>query len=410
VAPDKQPVAPDKQPVAPDKQPVAPGDRVVCHRPPQRAGRVVCGVIGAGSFAQIEMLPGLCKAGARIKWIASSRGLSGSAAARKFPIERSTSDADRILDDPEVQAVLIATRHDTHARLVIRALQAGKAVFVEKPLCLSSGQLDEIVAACRRARAARGGPPLLMVGYNRRFAPLVSLARSYLDGRILPLAMTLTCNAGAVPPDHWVHNPEIGGGRLLGEACHFVDLLHFLAGEAPIVRVAALGQGGRDRRADTAAITLAFADGSLGQINYFTGGAKSYPKERLEIFSEGRVLVLDNFRRLTAHGFAARGKRSWTQDKGHRAGFRAFVDAVANGHPSPIPMASLIHTTQASLAAFEALRSKQTVVLGATGGCHGQTGLAMPDSAGALEHPLASVGMAPVAPEVSVPCRSEKAA
>jgi len=340
------------------------GARVVRHHPPrERADTVVCGLIGAGNFAQQKIFPALVKARARLKWVATSTGLSGSIAARKFGIEQSTTDVRQVLDDPEVNAVVIATRHNTHASLVIGAIEAGKSVFVEKPLCLTAEELERITQAYQEADERGPERPILMVGYNRRFAPLVTLLRSRLGPRKRPLAMTFTCNAGSVPPDHWVQDPAVGGGRIIGEACHFIDLLHFLADESPITRVTAMRLGPEDavNPGDTVSITLRFADGSLGEINYFANGARTYPKERLSVFGEGRVLRMDNFRRLHGYGYRGTNKRSWTQDKGHGAGFRAFVEAVRTGAPSPIPWESIVNTTKATFAVLEAIE-RETIV------------------------------------------------
>ncbi|HID74687.1 MAG TPA: dehydrogenase, partial [Planctomycetaceae bacterium] len=267
--------------------------RVVEHHGFRRpAEAAVCAVIGAGGFTRRTLLPALAKAGARLKWVASRKGLSAAAAARKFHIEKSTTETSRIFEDDEVNAVVIATRHDSHARLVVEALRAGKSVFVEKPLCLSAGELEQIIQAYQQAQV-EPRPPILMVGYNRRFAPLVHSLRQLLAGRQAPLAMIFTCNAGPLAADHWIHDPAAGGGRIVGEACHFIDLLHFLADQSPIVRVAALRHG-PDEPAnlnDTVSVTLRMADGSLGQINYFANGSKRYPKERLEVFCDGRVLA-----------------------------------------------------------------------------------------------------------------------
>ncbi len=337
---------------------------VVCHRPPRReADAVICGVIGAGGFAMQKVFPALVKTGARLKWVATSKGFSGAIAARKFNIEQSTTESLRVLDDPEVNTVVIATRHDSHADLVVRALDAGKSVFVEKPLCLSIEDLARIEASHDQAGRADASRPILMVGYNRRFAPLVQSLRRQLAGRRQPLAMIYTCNAGAIPPDHWTQDPAVGGGRILGEACHFIDLLHFLADESPIEHVTALRHGVDDavNRNDTVAISLRMADGSLGQVNYFANGAKSLPKERLEVFSEGRVFRIDNFRRLEGFGSKTSGKRSWFQNKGHEAGFRAFVEAVRTGAESPIPFESLANTTRATLTAAGAAQRHAAV-------------------------------------------------
>lgn len=338
--------------------------QVVRHHPPRdRCDTAVCGLIGAGNFAQQKVFPALVKVGARLKWVATSTGLSGSTAARKFGIEESTTDVHRVLDDPEVNAVVIATRHNSHASLVIESIEAGKSVFVEKPLCLTAGELQQITQAIRKADERGPNRPILMVGYNRRFASLVTLLRSRLGSRKRPLAMTFTCNAGAVPPDHWVQDPAIGGGRIIGEACHFIDLLHFLAGESAITQVAAMRLGPADAAnpGDTVSITLQFADGSLGHVNYFANGARSYPKERLSVFGEGRVLHMDNFRRLHGYGHHGANKKSWTQDKGHAAGFRAFVAAVRSGAPSPIPWESIANTTKATFAVLEAIERATTI-------------------------------------------------
>jgi predicted dehydrogenase/threonine dehydrogenase-like Zn-dependent dehydrogenase len=339
---------------------------VVCHNPArQDSNGAVCGVIGAGGFAMQKIFPGLVKAGARLKWVASSKGLSGSIAARKFGIEQSTTETQRVLEDPEVQGVVIATRHNTHAELVVRALEAGKSVFVEKPLCLTADELARIEDAYGTACQTDAPPPVLMVGYNRRFAPLVQSLVDRLRGRQQPLSMIYTVNAGAIPASHWTQDPAVGGGRILGEACHFIDLLHFLTGESPITQVSALRHGLDEpsNRSDTVAISLRMADGSLGQINYFANGPKSFPKERLEVFSEGRAFRLDNFRRLEGFGGLVGKQRSWLQDKGHNAGFRAWVEAVRTGGESPIPLASLVNTTKAALAVGDAVRQRRVVEL-----------------------------------------------
>lgn len=339
--------------------------RVVRHCEPRTASdRMVCGLIGAGGFAQQKIFPALVKAGARLKWVGTAKGFSGATAARRFGIEESTTETERILEDPEVNAVVIATRHDSHASLVVRALEAGKSVFVEKPLCLKPDELDRIVETYRRAEGSGPRRPILMVGYNRRFAPLTDLLCSRLSGRKSPLSMIFTCNAGAIPACHWTQDPSAGGGRILGEACHFIDLLHFLTGEAEITRVAALKHGLDEpgNLGDTVSITLRFADGSLGQINYFANGARSFPKERLEVFGDGRVLRIDNFRRLEGFGCRA-SKRCWRQDKGHDQEIRAFVEAVRSGGQSPIAFESLLNTTRASFAVVEAIHTERVITI-----------------------------------------------
>lgn len=338
--------------------------RTVDHLPPRReAGAVVCGVIGAGDFAQSKLLPGLRKAGARLKWVASAGGTSAAVAARRFEVEKSTTDVDAILGDPEVNCVAIATRHDTHAQLVVDALEAGKSVFVEKPLCLRVEELEQIEQTYEKAVTAEVDRPILMVGFNRRFAPMIREVRARLRGHTQPLAMTYTCNAGAVPQEHWVHDPAVGGGRLLGEGCHFIDLLHFLA-EAPITSVIALAMGGFEDPAtcDTVSVGLTFADGSLGQVNYFANGSRLYQKEWLEVYTGKRVLRMENFRRLRTYGFPRRGyRRGFVQHKGHDAELSAFVAAMEGGRDSPISFESVANVARATLAALESARCGKLV-------------------------------------------------
>ncbi len=257
-------------------------------------GPVRLAVIGAGNYASRVLLPALTKAGAQIVTIASSGGVSGSYAARKFGAHETTTDTDAVLADERVNAVVIATRHNSHARLVVRALEAGKHVFVEKPLALTLEELGEIKAALESA-SRQDVAPLLTVGFNRRMAPHVVRMRALLAPLTGPKCMVMTVNAGAIPPSHWTQDPEVGGGRIIGEGCHFIDLLRHLAG-SPIASVEGRCVGrdsGAPVRDDKATITLIFEDGSLGTVHYFANGHKAYPKERVEVFCDGRVLVMD---------------------------------------------------------------------------------------------------------------------
>jgi predicted dehydrogenase len=273
-------------------------------------------------------------------------------AARKFGFARCTADARQVLDDPRVQLVFIATRHDSHAALVEAALAAGKHVFVEKPLALNPAQLEAVEAAWRKA-----GQPHLMVGFNRRFAPLTLHLRNLLRERSQPIHLTYTVNAGEIPASHWTQDPTVGGGRIIGEACHFIDLLRFLTGH-PILGVSAQCLGpasGLEIREDKMTILLTFADASLGTVHYLANGSRSYPKERLEVFHAGRVLVLENFQRLRVYGSGAfRSKRLWRQDKGHRAEIAAFLECIRHGGAPLIPFEELSEVTRAT---FQAVRS-----------------------------------------------------
>jgi len=312
------------------------------------------GFIGAGNYASRVLIPAFAASGARLCAIASAGGVTAAHAARRFGLARATTDAAALIAADDIDVVVIATRHDSHAGFVAQALQSGKHVFVEKPLAVNVGQLDAIVGAWNESDAA-GRRPCLVVGFNRRFAPQVQRIRALLAGVREPKTLVATVNAGAVPATHWIHDPELGGGRILGEACHFVDLLRFLAGR-PITDagVEALGVGAA-HRAETVVITLRFADGSLGTIHYLANGHRGFPKERIEVFCAGKVLQLDNFRRLRGYGWPGFGTLNlWRQDKGQRALVQTFVDAVRSGTDPPIPFGELIEVSRTIIALAEA--------------------------------------------------------
>jgi predicted dehydrogenase len=307
-----------------------------------RAGRSApaIGMLGAGGFGARFLIPQLKAAGAGLHRIASSGGVNAAHCARKFGFAHATTDASSIFEDPAIDAVVIATRHDSHARYVIEGLRHGKAVFVEKPLCLTPAELDEIEQAYRAATS-----PFVMVGYNRRFAPLVTEVKRLLERVSAPKAIILTINAGVLPADHWHHDPRQGGGRLLAEGCHFVDLLMFLAGSC-LERVEAIQTTPTDgdrERPDAITVTLRFANGTVGTMHYLGNGPASFPKERIEVFAAGRALQIDNFRRLRGYQWPGlRGGRQWRQDKGHSAELKAFVTALADGKPSPIAFDDIV--------------------------------------------------------------------
>jgi predicted dehydrogenase len=311
--------------------------------PAGQPGRGVVGFIGGGNYAGAVLIPAFSRAGARLKTVVSRDGVSGVHAGRKHGFESTTTDVEQVLADSDIDAVVVATRHDSHAALAVRALQAGKHVFVEKPLAITAESLAEVEMAHREA-SGQAAAPMLMVGFNRRFSPLTVEVRRLLRAVTAPKAFVMTVNAGPIPADHWTHDPEAGGGRIVGECCHFIDLLRFLAG-APIrshsVRAIPGGQG------DTATVELAFEDGSIGSVHYFANGGKSFPKERLEVFAGGGVLQLDNFRRLCGFGWPKFGRLSlWRQDKGQSACAAAFLEAVRAGGPAPIPFPELLEVSQ----------------------------------------------------------------
>jgi predicted dehydrogenase/threonine dehydrogenase-like Zn-dependent dehydrogenase len=323
--------------------------------PPAKANASI-GFIGSGNYATGVLIPAFKAAGARLRTVASSGGVSGLHAGRKFGFESTTTDTDGVFRDPAVNAIVISTRHDSHASMVCQALRAGKHVFVEKPIALKTEELREIEAA-RAEAMAKGASPLVMVGFNRRFAPQVVKLKSLLRGANGPKSFIMTANAGAIPAEHWTQDRDVGGGRIVGEGCHFIDLLRFLAGER-IVRVRAHAMAAKSD--DTVSIELGFADGSIGTVHYFANGPKSFPKERLEVFAQGRVIQLDNFRRMTGFDWPKfKSMNLWSQDKGQKACAAAFVDAVASGGASPIPFEELIEVAEATIAAADLARTSR---------------------------------------------------
>ena len=331
----------------------AAGSRVVhSSRATSSPGAGSVGVIGAGNFAVRTLLPALKQEGARLRVIASGGGTSGAIAGEKFGFERITTDLDAVFGDDEVDSVFVLTRHDTHARLALRALAAGKHVFVEKPLALTLEDLDAV------ADAAAGSDRLLMVGFNRRFAPLTDRVRGFLRGRAGPVSIVATINAGEIPRDHWVQDPETGGGRIVGEACHWLDLARTLV-NAPIADVSVTAARAADGRVldDIAHITARFEDGSTAVVHYLANGPRSFPKERIECFWDGKAVAIDNWRSLKRYGVPGPLlERKGAGDKGHAAELRAWMSAVRQGLASPIPLDELIEVSRWSIVAAEQAR------------------------------------------------------
>ncbi|QDQ40012.1 zinc-binding dehydrogenase [Legionella geestiana] len=320
----------------------------------------VMGVIGAGNYASRVLLPAFKDAGVQFHTLVTNGGVSGAIHGKKLGFSVASTDVNAMLDTQDVNTVVIATRHDSHATLVSRALSAGKHVFVEKPLALNLEELSDIEAAWHIASMS-GKATQLMVGFNRRFSAHARKMQALLTQIIEPKSFIITVNAGAIPEDHWTQDPLIGGGRLIGEACHFIDLMRFFANSS-IVSVHARKIGADKGLAiteDKAAITLGFADGSMGVIHYLANGSSAYPKERVEVFAGGRVLQLDNFR--TLHGFGWKGFKkfkTWRQDKGQAACCKAFADAVRSGTPSPIPFNELVEVARVTIEAATQVRGQ----------------------------------------------------
>jgi polar amino acid transport system substrate-binding protein len=324
---------------------------------PQRSrpirGDVRISVVGAGGFASGVLVPALAKVpNVRLDAIVSARGLSCRHLADKFGFERCSTETDAILTDPNTDAIVIATRHNLHARQVVAALEAGKHVFVEKPLALTPEELDAILTA--QARAEK----VLLVGYNRRFSPLARELAGFLADRRSPLVMNYRVNAGPIPPESWIHDPSIGGGRIVGEVCHFIDLAAFLAGAPPIsVHAQGVAPGSGVRSDDNVLITVGFGDGSLCSIAYVASSDTSAGKERLEVMGAGSFALLDDFRLLDLHrGGKRRAIHKFVQDKGHRAEMQEFVEAVRRGRKYPIDLGTMAAVSRATFAAVDSLR------------------------------------------------------
>lgn len=315
---------------------------------PTRKGRGRVAVIGAGNYTQQVLLPALVDTSLELDTIVSLGGASAAQAARRFGFARASTDVDEVVADDAIDTIVITTRHDTHADLTARALDAGKHVFVEKPLAIRREELEDLVELYRKL-TGEGTPPLLTVGFNRRFSPLTQRMKQLLGTIAQPKTVVATVNAGPLSADHWTQDPDVGGGRIVGEACHFVDLIRHLVG-SPITEVRSTHLDTSTE--DTAAITLSFEDGSIGTVHYMATGNKQFPKERVEAFAGGRVLQLDNFHSLRGYGWSHfKRYRLSRQDKGHAALVAAFVQAVQQGGPAPIAPGQLFEVSAATLEA-----------------------------------------------------------
>lgn len=320
-------------------------------------GRI--GIIGAGNFTKMTLMPALKKVGASVSFISSAGGLSAKSLANKYSIQYCTTDYNEILKSEEVDLVMITTRHDLHAQMAIEAIRSGKSVFVEKPLALNQAELTSVVGAYNDNKGCYS----IHVGFNRRFAPTSVKAKELLNQSVSPINMIATMNAGFIPPEVWVHDLKIGGGRIIGEACHFIDLMIYLSGSLVTeVHMSALGIDYQENT-DNAIITLKFQNGSQGVINYFSNGSKSYAKERVEIYQDNKTLVLDNFKSLTGYGFKGFSSLKTGLDKGHTTQFKRLVQITKNGSEQLIPVNELENSSQASFAAIESLKTKSRILV-----------------------------------------------
>jgi len=316
-------------------------------------GKVSVGVLGAGNFAQGVMIPAIRRDPASVlRGVCSATGPHARSSATKFGIHFATTDPEELYSDSSINTIVIATRHNQHAEQVVRALDAGKNVFCEKPLCLSEDQLETIRQACERSQGR------LMVGFNRRFAPLAKRLKSFL-GTAAPLVAHYRVNAGPLASDHWMNDPGQGGGRVIGEMCHFIDFLAFLFGRP----IAVHAQGVSTAAGQDVIASINFANGSVGTISYLVNGDRSFPKERIEIFGAGKVAVLDDFRRmeLISRGKKEIVKHRFRQDKGHAAEWVAFSQHIRGLGSAPIPFEDICISTLTTIRVAEVLRSGSPV-------------------------------------------------
>jgi len=308
----------------------------------------IIGVIGAGNFAGAMIVPLLKELNANVKYIASAKGLSGTTLAKKYKIPFSTSRYQDILEDADIDAVIITTRHSAHASQVIESLKAGKDVFVEKPLALNLEELEAIKSAYSASSKT------VTVGFNRRFSPFSIAAKELLNEG--PVQIIATMNAGFIPENSWVHDLESGGGRIIGEACHYIDLISFFAGSI-VEKVIMNAMGNHpDSRTDNATVLLKYKNGSTGVINYFSNGSKAYPKEKIEIYSQQKTILIDNFRTAEFYGYS-KGKMNKTQDKGHREQFKKWNESIKNGGAPIITFEELYNTSKVAILAVESLKT-----------------------------------------------------
>jgi len=324
------------------------------------AGKVSLAFVGAGSYAQGNLLPNIPKNDQEVicKGVMTSSGTTSKRVAERFGFEFCTADENDIFQNDEINTVFIATRHDSHATYVKKGLQLGKNVFVEKPLCLSLAELEQIEEVLANTGSSA---PLLMVGYNRRFAPLARLLKEKMGSGAM--SMIYRINAGSTPPESWIQDPEIGGGRIVGEVCHFVDFLTFICGALP-VRVYAVALPDPGNLQDVVNVSLEFANGSIGTISYFANGSKSLEKEYVEVYQAGTTGILRNFKELEMYaGGKLERKKLINQDKGQKMMVESFVKTVKEGGQAPIPLAGIVAVSRTTFKVLESLRSREALLV-----------------------------------------------
>lgn len=315
-------------------------------------GKAVIGIIGAGNFTKMTMLPALKNV--NIKYISSAGGVSGTLLAKKYGIEKSTTDYHEILNDSAVNTVLITTRHNLHAKMIIESLEAGKNVFVEKPLALNSTELSDIINSYKKHNHT------VTIGFNRRFSPHIQKIKTLLHPTA-PKNIIATMNAGFIDANIWVQDMQVGGGRIIGEACHLIDLITYLTGsKVQAVCMSSLGNHPKENT-DNATLLLKYENGDQGVINYFSNGSKAYSKERVEIFSDGKTIIMDNFRQTKGYGISKFSSLKTKLDKGHKNQFNLFVKSINEGGDVLIPFDEIVNTTKTTFAAIQSLKEGKWV-------------------------------------------------
>jgi len=314
------------------------------------SGRI--SIIGAGNFTKMTMMPVLKKAGADVRYIVSAGGVSGTHLAKKYQAAFSSTNYADALHDKETDAVIITTRHNLHSEMVIQGLDANKHVFVEKPLVIFEEELQPVVDAYQKSGKT------VTVGFNRRFSPFIVKAKS-LIGNGEGTNVVITANAGAIPPNHWVHDRAVGGGRIIGEGCHFIDLASYLVNSEVEQVIANALTNNPSETSDNVSILIKYKNGSQAVVNYLSNGHKSYSKERVEIYNQGRVLIIDNFRKMNGYGFKNFSSMSSTQDKGHKAQFIKYLEFLKKGGAPIISFDEILNTTKATFAAVRSIKTGQ---------------------------------------------------
>lgn len=309
----------------------------------------ILGIIGSGNYTSAVILPQLKKLNAQLSYIASSSGLSSTKLAKKFKISNSTTNYKNILKDSNVNLIFITTRHNSHANIILEALDAGKHIFVEKPLCLNESELNKIIEKYNKSNSS------IVVGFNRRFSPMAQKLKQLIGDSNIPINIVMNINAGYIPSDSWIQDMNIGGGRIIGEICHFIDLSTFFTGSL-VKKVCMSSMGLKiEKNTDNVSLLLSYKNGSNVSINYFSNGSKAYSKEKIEVYSQNRTVIIDNWKKMTAYGFNNFKKMNTSQDKGQFNQFQLLLNSFKTGDHQLIPFSEIVNTTQVTFSAINSI-------------------------------------------------------